>query len=213
MQKKPPNILNKTVRDPSATIQSILNAAKIEFGRHGFDGTKIEHVARRAKVSKQIIYYYFSGKDELYQEILKDISNHIYKRILEIEYDKESPDLVVRKYIEVVYDAFTDDPVAGVVALDQGLHGGAQLRPINEVQQKQDEFRRLLNDVVKRGHEQGIFIPEIGEGEIEFMTTVISIGCTSSRAMFERYSGHIWGNKFENMKPFVVDFIMRSICK
>src|SRR3546814_4095706 len=61
----------KAPRDPLGTINRIFAAAREEFGANGFDGAKVEHIARRAKVSKQLVYLYFNGKDELYSELLK----------------------------------------------------------------------------------------------------------------------------------------------
>ena len=78
-------------RDPLATIRKILEAARAEFGANGFDGTRVEHIARRASVSKQIVYFYFKGKDELYWELLKDISITTNERLLQIPYEDMSP--------------------------------------------------------------------------------------------------------------------------
>src|SRR3546814_10964637 len=61
----------KAPRDPLGTINRIFAAAREEFGANGFDGAKVEHIARRAKVSKQLVYLYFNGKDELYSELMK----------------------------------------------------------------------------------------------------------------------------------------------
>ena len=40
------------------------------FARHGYEGTSVEEIAKRAKVSKPIIYEHFGGKEGLYAVIV-----------------------------------------------------------------------------------------------------------------------------------------------
>jgi TetR/AcrR family transcriptional regulator len=47
----------------------ILEAAREEFGRYGPAGSRLERVARRAGVNKQLIFYYFGSKAGLLQAV------------------------------------------------------------------------------------------------------------------------------------------------
>jgi TetR/AcrR family transcriptional regulator len=59
------------IRNAPRTRQRILAAAKHEFAVHGLAGARIEAVARRAKLQKQLIYHYFSSKKALFDQILQ----------------------------------------------------------------------------------------------------------------------------------------------
>ena len=48
-----------------STLEAILDAAVVEFERHGFRRVALDDVARRARVSRTTIYRRFSNKDEL----------------------------------------------------------------------------------------------------------------------------------------------------
>jgi AcrR family transcriptional regulator len=48
----------------------ILTAASAEFGRRGFAGARVEEIARRAGVNKQLIFYYYHSKRGLFQAVL-----------------------------------------------------------------------------------------------------------------------------------------------
>ena len=48
----------------------ILKAAIDEFASHGYDAAGVDRIARRARVNKALIYYYFANKRGLYHEIL-----------------------------------------------------------------------------------------------------------------------------------------------
>ena len=48
----------------------ILKAAIDEFAARGYDAAGVDRIARRARVNKALIYYYFANKRGLYHEIL-----------------------------------------------------------------------------------------------------------------------------------------------
>ncbi len=63
------------------TEEKIIKSALAEFAEYGFEGARVDRIARRAKVNKAMIYYHFKGKEKLYEKIIRDttdgIRNHI----------------------------------------------------------------------------------------------------------------------------------------
>jgi AcrR family transcriptional regulator len=64
-------MVNNTSAGKLESRQRILDAARSEFSEKGFDGARVDDIARRAEVNKALIYYYFKSKDELLQELLR----------------------------------------------------------------------------------------------------------------------------------------------
>ncbi|MEU5420054.1 TetR family transcriptional regulator [Streptomyces sp. NPDC001407] len=56
-------------RDAERSRALLLDAALEEFARHGLAGARVQDIAARAGVNKQLISYYFGGKDGLYREL------------------------------------------------------------------------------------------------------------------------------------------------
>ncbi|MEJ2857316.1 MULTISPECIES: TetR/AcrR family transcriptional regulator [unclassified Saccharothrix] len=56
-------------RDPERTKARIIEAAVAEFGAKGFAAARVGAIAERAGVNKQLISYYFGGKEGLFKEI------------------------------------------------------------------------------------------------------------------------------------------------
>jgi TetR/AcrR family transcriptional regulator len=48
----------------------IVTAAREEFSRRGFDGARVDQIARRAGVNKQLLFYYFHSKRGLFSAVL-----------------------------------------------------------------------------------------------------------------------------------------------
>jgi TetR/AcrR family transcriptional regulator len=60
-------VQGERIRDAERTRRRILDAARGEFGLKGFDGARVDAIARRARVNKGLIFYYFQSKEELFR--------------------------------------------------------------------------------------------------------------------------------------------------
>lgn len=61
----------QSARDPVRTKGRILDVASEEFANRGFDGTRVDEIAAKSKVSKNLIYHYFENKDALFIAVLE----------------------------------------------------------------------------------------------------------------------------------------------
>ncbi len=62
---------DERLRDADRTRQALLDAARHEFADKGFAGARIGEIAERAGVNKQLISYYFGGKQGLYDTLVE----------------------------------------------------------------------------------------------------------------------------------------------
>jgi AcrR family transcriptional regulator len=82
-------------RDPERTRARILDAAKAEFGAKGFAGARVSDIADRAGVNKQLISYYFGGKEGLYTEL-----NNQWRQVSDqLSSADQSLDSVIASYV------------------------------------------------------------------------------------------------------------------
>jgi TetR/AcrR family transcriptional regulator len=58
-------------RNPERSRERILAAAFEEFSERGFAGARVEAIARRAGLNKQLISHYFGGKQALYDAVMR----------------------------------------------------------------------------------------------------------------------------------------------
>jgi TetR/AcrR family transcriptional regulator len=64
----------KRLRDAATTKKKILAAARKEFASKGYAGARVEGIARRAGVSKQLLAHHFKTKERLYSEVHAAVS-------------------------------------------------------------------------------------------------------------------------------------------
>jgi AcrR family transcriptional regulator len=53
------------------TKTRILEAAEILFAEKGFSGTGIDEIAKRAEITKSVIYYHFKNKEDILQQMFR----------------------------------------------------------------------------------------------------------------------------------------------
>lgn len=73
----PALLLTKRLVNMKTSINKIRNAAIAEFAHYGYDGSRVDRIAKKAKINKAMIYYHFSGKEALYTAILESLAHTI----------------------------------------------------------------------------------------------------------------------------------------
>ena len=74
----------------------ITAAAFAAFAEHGYAATRIEDVARRAGVSKGLMYLYFKTKEELFKAVVRSV---VLPRVNRLEAAIESSDLSAEAFL------------------------------------------------------------------------------------------------------------------
>lgn len=59
-------------RNPERSREKILDAALEEFAAHGYAGARVQAIAQRAGLNKQLISHHFGGKQALYQAVMSE---------------------------------------------------------------------------------------------------------------------------------------------
>ena len=76
--------------------QEITEAAFGAFAENGFTATKVEDVARRAGVSKGLLYVYFKTKEELFKAVIRSV---VTPRLDQLTRTLDSSDLSAEAFI------------------------------------------------------------------------------------------------------------------
>ena len=86
----------------AARREAILAAALDEFSARGFAATRLEDVARRARVAKGTIYLHFSDKEALFQELVRTMLGPLVASLEQLR----TTDLPIRTVLERFADLF-----------------------------------------------------------------------------------------------------------
>ena len=152
--------------------EAILNAAAKVFCSRGFGSTKMLHIAKEAKLSKGLLYFYYKSKDDLYMAvILHAIKMTIHFHKYELNQNKEENGLerlmiLLNKYFEFIGDhPYYQDAISTFINMmhplkheksKASLTNGMKESPYYEqiVQLKFEPFK-LITEAMVRGRADG----------------------------------------------------------
>ena len=114
-------------RPARVTPDVILNAAAREFAERGFGGARVDHIARRARVNKAMIYYHFKSKQSLYRTLLLGTFSLVAARLQTIAALDRPPAEKIDLAIQGMAEFIQDHSFFPAIMLREVAEGGAHL--------------------------------------------------------------------------------------
>jgi AcrR family transcriptional regulator len=102
----------------------IVAAAREEFARRGFAGARVEQIARRAGVNKQLLFYYFHSKRGLFQAVLAQSAGELESALAELASPSGGPLERLRLTLGAQFEFLARHPEI-VALLGQGTRSGS----------------------------------------------------------------------------------------
>lgn len=180
--------MGKSPEGSERAPKRIIAAALKEFEIHGIDGARIDGIIKRAQVSKQLFYYYFKSKEEVYQITLESVAEWAIERILAQNCDGMSASEGLASYFRLVFDQYAELPMMAKSTTDQDHYSGAHISRRNKLRSLTPALVAKVGGLLKRGVASGEFRSGI---DVEFFyaaTTIMLRGCfvsSSTAAMVE----------------------------
>ena len=113
--------------DTKATRAALTAAAAELFGEHGFDGVRVEQIARSAGVNKAMISYHFGGKRGLYAAILEDLFEGINAELTKLGRADVPADQRLREFVGVIAAHSRRHPAFPAMLIREVISGGRHI--------------------------------------------------------------------------------------
>lgn len=204
--------MTKRGRNSQRTKEKLLETAEKAFVDKGFDGARVDEIARLAEVNKRMIYVFFGSKEQLYFEVLKNA----YRRLFSSgrpEFGPTSDPLTeIEQSVRWYFWFLADNPsfvrLIGWETLRDGRQAGKVLLDLME------EGLGPLQSMIKRGKEQGYFKGDLAVHKIVTICTEMCLGFFSRIKFFEV----LWGKDLterqnqEEMIEHIIKILKEGIC-
>jgi AcrR family transcriptional regulator len=176
--------------------ETILAAALAEFSARGFEATRLDDVASRAKIAKGTIYLYFRDKESLFQELIRDMLTPLIGTIQTLG----AVDLPLAVLADRLADMFVrevyETPRKEIVRLM--ITEGRRFPKVAEFY-----YREVLSHIIagvrailRRAAERG----EVSPALVDFPQILVAPGLVAI----------IWGGLFERFEPLDVRAMMKT---
>ncbi len=135
--------------------ENIINVATQVFGRYGFKKTSMDDIARALRMGKSSIYYYFKGKEEIFQAVVDreaDMLKLKVKEILESAIDAREK---LRKYVKLRMDLVKQLSNYMEILKNDDL---MNLELTERIRKKyDDEEITIIRQILEEGNSKGLF--------------------------------------------------------
>ena len=142
---------------PVATRKKLLTAARREFAKNGLAGARVDEIADRAGVNKQLVYHYFGDKDALYLAVLEWVYEEIRTQEKKLNLEGLPPERAIRKLIESSFDHLALHPDFIVLLNDENRNGARHVRASLKIEDMHSPLVSLVSKILKEGVQAGTF--------------------------------------------------------
>ena len=188
--------MRKTGSDPHKTRERILVRATAEFAARGYAGARVDTIARRCGLAKNMLYHYFGSKEGLFIAVLERMYETLRARQRDFAIRGSDPVEAMRQLVAHTFSALLEHGEAIALLNDENLHKGRHARRSKRIRALYDPLVDTVGEVLRRGAAQGIF-----RRDIDPVTLYLSL---SSLAY------HYVSNQYTLKAAFGIDFAAKA---
>jgi TetR/AcrR family transcriptional regulator len=200
-------------RDPAATRKKLLTAARREFASSGLAGARVDEIAARAGVNKQLVYHYFGDKDALYLAVLEWVYEEIRAQERKLNLEGLPPEKAIKKLIEASFDHLDAHPDFVVLLNDENRGGARHVRGSRKLEAMHSPLVSMVSKILSEGVRAGVFRRRINPVHLYISIAGLSYFFFSNTPTLSA----IFGKDFSGTaakrarRKHVVDLVMQSL--
>jgi AcrR family transcriptional regulator len=207
---------NSAMRKPrnrETSKAAILDAAIDEFAQRGYEGARIDAIAKNTNTTRAMVYYYFSSKEQLYAAVLETVYQGIRESEKTLDLEHIEAEEAIRRLVAFTFDYYQDNPNFVKIVVAENQAGGRAIRKMARMQRINRSIIQVLGDVLQRGARRGTL--RRGLDAVDVHMLIASLGWFQ---IANRYSfGVLFNRDFAapaikaRHKALIVDAIMRFV--
>jgi AcrR family transcriptional regulator len=186
----------------------MLSKARLLFWENGYRGTSMKDIAEASGCKPPNLYNFFSSKEEILFEVLREEMEQILSPIRHLEEDDSTHPtdqlrMIIRSHLEVTLSYRR----SGKLLFDVELESLSREKR-KEIKGMRDDYDRIIRKIIRRGKDRGCF-SDVDEKLAGFM---IASMITRTRIWFHPKKGVSVGKLGEFIYQFVLEGLGKRIC-
>lgn len=172
-------------RDRERTRAEILQIAFEEFAENGLLGANADAIAARAGITKRLIFYYFSSKEELFIAALEMAYGRMRQAEESLHLETLAPEAAIRRLAEFTFDFHQANPEFVRLVAIENIHRARHVASSETLQQMTRPIIGQIERVLAKGKDLGAIRPEIDAHALHATLNALSIFSVANRHTFE----------------------------
>jgi TetR/AcrR family transcriptional regulator len=167
----------------------ILKGAMQEFSERGFDGARIDKIALRAGVNKNLLYHHYVNKDGLFSALLEHMYEKIRARQRDLELREKDPVDAIRRLVVFTGKIWVQYPEFLRLLQSENLTGGRHVAGSPKVPSLYEPLLVTLKDVLERGSQSGQFRRDADPVDLYISISALTAHYINNHYTFEAIFG------------------------
>jgi TetR/AcrR family transcriptional regulator len=167
----------------------ILEGALQEFSERGFDGARIDQIALRAGVNKNLLYHHYGNKDGLFSALLEHMYQKLRERQQDLELRDKDPVDAIRRLVIFTGKVWVQYPEFLRLLQSENLNGGRHVAASPKVTSLYEPLLATLDDLLQRGRQSGQFRRNVDPIDLYISISGLTAHYMNNRHTFEAIFG------------------------
>lgn len=196
-----------------ATLARLLKEARQQFSEKGLAGTRVDDIARAAGVTKQLVYHYFSSKEELFASVLDESAQDVLADLLALELDHLAPTAALRVLLENSFDQYRTDPTLGSLAQESFLLHEHSSEHRSRFTDLAPILVNLMDRILRRGAASGEFVQGVDARMFCAASALLTTGGFTNRYVASAVVGFDTTSSegVSAWRKYSVDFVLAAV--
>lgn len=177
-------------RDPEATQADILKVATNEFTTNGYNGARVDSIARDTNTTKRMIYYYFGSKEGLYIAVLEATYAAFFQSENQPDFDSMSPKDAIRAYAEWSFGHHALNPDFIRLVQIENVNGGRYISKSKKLAELFSQSVPQIESILQRGIDSGDFRTDVNAFEVRMMMSSFAFFHVGNRFTVKQIYGY-----------------------
>lgn len=202
------------VRDARATRERILSMAYKEFAVRGYDGARIDAIVARCKISKNLLYHYFAGKEALYIEVMERAYRAMRDRQNELALSGEDPVADMRALVVQTIQHFIEQPDFIQLLSTENLYKAKHVRKSKRIAEMFNPLKAALDNILEKGKRQKVFRQDVDWIDLYVLISGMGAYSVSNRYTLSYVLGNDIGTPDRNASRLqhIPDMVLGYLC-
>lgn len=196
-----------------STRATLLSAAREAFASGGLEGARINDIAQRANINKQLVYHYFGSKEGLYIAVLEDVYSEIRQQEQQLELSALPAEEAMRRLVEFSFDYLAEHPDCVALLRDENAHQGRHLQDSSRVEEVNRPIIDLIDEILERGTADGVFRRGLDPLHVYLSIAGMSFFFFANNHTLSRIFSQPLGSEaaVSERRAHIVDFVLNAI--
>jgi TetR/AcrR family transcriptional regulator len=156
------------------TQHLILTAAEDEFADKGLAGARVDVIAEESGVNKQMIYYYYGSKEDLYLAVLERAYTAMRQSERELNLADLNPIEAITKLVEFKFDYYAKNPATIRLLVSENMQSARYLKQSSRLREMQISLIDVLQSVLTAGEKNKMIRPGVDPVQLYMSIAALS---------------------------------------